>query len=114
MKPRPCVMVSLALPPGHRVHRFKTKAEREAYWKEYGHGTLPMDALVCLACPQGGWPLVFATVVRRDPAELAAEHPMLGLAFEPGQQAERVLMRMGQGPLPQTMLVQVCFKQAAL
>jgi hypothetical protein len=104
-KPRPCVMVSLALPPGHRANRCKSQKEREDYWREYGHGTLPLDALVCLASP--GWPLVFATVVRRDPEELVAEHPMVGLAFEPGQQTSRVLRRMGQGPLPNTVLLQV-------
>jgi hypothetical protein len=98
-------MVSIALPPGHRVNRYKSQTERQAYWKEFGHGTLPLDALVCLASP--GWPLVFATVVRRDPAELAAEHPLIGLAFEEGQQTERALMRMGQGLLPNTVLVQV-------
>lgn len=106
MKPRPCVMVSVALPSSHRAHRCKDNNERQEYWKQYGHGTLPLDALVCLASP--GEPLVFATVVRRDTAELAAEHPHFGLAFEPGQQTERVLMRMGRGLLPNTVLVQVC------
>lgn len=104
-KPRPCVMVSLALPPGHRANRCKFRKEREDYWREYGHGTLPLDALVCLASP--GWPLVFATVVRRDPEELVAEHPIVGLAFEPGQQTSRVLRHMGQGLLSNTVLVQV-------
>lgn len=104
-KPRPCVMVSIALPPGHRASRLKSHKERKDYWTDYGGGTLPIDALVCLASP--GWPLVFATVVHRDPEELAAEHPIVGLAFEPGQHTARVLRRMGQGLLPNTVLVQV-------
>jgi hypothetical protein len=105
LKPRPCVMVSVALPPGHRAARLKTKDERLAFFKQYGHGLLPLDALVCLATP--GWPLVFATVVRRDPAELAEVAPMVGLAFEEGPQTEQVLQRMGDGPLLNTVLVQV-------
>jgi hypothetical protein len=57
-------MVSISLPPNHRAARLKTKQERVDYWSSYGHGMLPSDALICLASP--GWPLVFATVVRRD------------------------------------------------
>lgn len=83
----------------------KTKAERVAYWTDYGHGTLASDALVCLASP--GWPLVFATIVRRDVQELAEEQPMVGLAFEPGQETNQVLQAMARGPLQNTVLVQV-------
>jgi hypothetical protein len=75
LKPRPCVMVSAALPPGHRALQHRTEQERLRFWREFGHGTLASDALVCLAMPpaaQGGPPrLVFATVVRRDPEDMA-------------------------------------------
>jgi hypothetical protein len=37
---------------------------------EYGRGTLPQDALVCLASP--GEKLVFALVVRREAKEVSA------------------------------------------
>lgn len=60
---------------------------------------------MCLASP--GQPLVFATVVRRDPVELAEEQPMIGLAFEPGPETEKVLGMMGCGPIASTVLVQV-------
>lgn len=105
MKPRPCVMISIAMPPRHRASRCKSHDERLEYWKAYGHSTLPLDALVCLASP--GSPLVFATVVRRDPEEMACVHPIIGVSFEPGQDTEAVLQRMGQGVLPNTVLVQV-------
>jgi hypothetical protein len=39
--------------------------------------------------------------------ELAEEQPMVGLAFEPGQDAEQVLQAMARGPLTNTVLVQV-------
>ncbi|WIA14242.1 hypothetical protein OEZ85_002778 [Tetradesmus obliquus] len=104
-KPRPCIMLSVTLPPGHRGARLRTKAERVGFWSSYGHGTLPADALVCLASPS--WPLVFATVVRRDVQEMAEEQPMVGLAFEPGQDAEQVLQAMARGPMANTVLVQV-------
>eukprot|EP00775_Hariotina_reticulata_P004273 gene4273-4526_t len=102
---RPCVMVSIQLPPGHRTARMTSKKERLEYWSSYGHGMLPNDALVCLASP--GQPLVFATIVRRDAVELAEEQPMIGLGFEPGPETEKVLSMMGCGPLPNTVLVQV-------
>ncbi|KIY98958.1 NFX1-type zinc finger-containing protein 1 [Monoraphidium neglectum] len=111
LKPRPCVMVSAALPPGHRALQHRTEQERLRFWREFGHGTLASDALVCLAMPpaaQGGPPrLVFATVVRRDPEDMAmGPDPMVGLAFEPGPDVESVLQHMGEGPLPGTVLVQ--------
>lgn len=108
-KPRPCVMVSVALPPGHRAHQHQSEKERVEFWKRFGQGTLASDALVCLAMPStgAGRPprLVFATVVRRDPEELAMEQPVVGLAFEPGADVEGVLQYTGRGPLP--VLVQV-------
>jgi hypothetical protein len=51
--------------------------------------------------------LVFATVVRRDPVELAEDQPMIGLGFEPGPETEKVLGMMGCGPIASTVLVQV-------
>lgn len=105
LKPRPCVMISVQLPNSHRAARIKSQKDRLDFWREYGHGTLPTDALVCLATP--GQALVFATVVRRDTKELAEEQPMIGLAFEPGQDVERIISLMGKGPLPATVLVQV-------
>jgi len=41
LKPRPCVMVSIQLPPGHRTARMTSKKERQEYWSSYGHGMLP-------------------------------------------------------------------------
>ena len=104
-KPRPCVMVALTLPAGHRANRCKNKKEREEFWSQSGHSTLPSDALVCVVSP--GQPLVFATVARRDAKELAGVAPMVGLAFEPGRGLDQVLQYMGKGPLKDTVLVQV-------
>lgn len=106
-KPRPCVLVSVALPPGHRALRQKTHKEREEFWRSYGHGTLPLDSLVCLVCPQQ--PLVFATVTRRDLKDLAAEkRPIVGLSFDcPGADEVWLLKQMGREELRQTVLVQV-------
>jgi hypothetical protein len=39
-KPRPCVLVSVELPPGHRAHRCRSHKERKDFWSQYGHGTL--------------------------------------------------------------------------
>jgi hypothetical protein len=76
-KPRPCVMVSLELPAGHKAAGLPTKAKRLEFWKDFGRSTLPLDALVCLVLPGGE--LAFGTVARRDEAELAAEQrPMVG------------------------------------
>ncbi|GFR50032.1 hypothetical protein Agub_g12193 [Astrephomene gubernaculifera] len=110
-KPRACVQVAVALPPGHRAMRLKKEEERKEYWSEYGKGTLPMDALVCIARmpkkqaqaagsqqPQPQ-PLLFGTVVRREAAEMARKHPEIGLVFERGQQAgaARLLSELGRG-----------------
>ncbi len=110
LKPRPCVMVSLELPPGHRARSHASRTKRLEYWKQYGHGTLPLDALVCLVCPSGQG-LLFGTVARRDPDELASERPVVGLAFEAGSETEaRVLQYIGQG-LAGLTLVQVRCQQ---
>jgi hypothetical protein len=50
---------------------------------------------------------VFATVVRRDVEDLAAEQPVVGLGFEPGGQLEKLLEQIGTGPVPNTALLQV-------
>jgi hypothetical protein len=130
LKPRPCVMVAVTLPKGHRANQYKTDKERKAFWSAYGHGTLPADALVCLvtsgatseaaagldgAIEADDVPhraskhqLVFATVVRRDVEQLAWEGgPVVGLAFAPGADVERILRQMGTGAMPGTVLVQV-------
>jgi hypothetical protein len=94
-KPRPCIMVSFCLPHGHKASSLKTALERTEYWKDHGHGTLPIDALVCLVRGRGQ-PLLFASVVRREVDEMAAPRPMVGLSFEAGQEAEAVLQYMGR------------------
>ena len=127
LKPRPCVMVAVTLPKGHRANQFKSEKERLEFWSAYGHGTLPADALVCLVSasseaaargdvsdsaddePQAAkQQLAFATVVRRDVKELAWEHgPVVGLAFAPRADVEKILSHMGSGVLQDTVLVQV-------
>ncbi|KXZ51992.1 hypothetical protein GPECTOR_10g1014 [Gonium pectorale] len=106
LKPRPCVLVAVELPMSHRAARMASKREREEYWREYGKGTLPADALVCIArrvAPgQPPAPLLFGTVMRREPKEMALEArwPVVGLAFERGQAgAERLLAELGRGPV---------------
>jgi hypothetical protein len=106
LRPRPCIMFSVQLPSSHKATRLRTQAERKEFWSSFGHSTLPMDALVCLVTP--GRPLLFATVARRDPAEMAHEQPIIGLSFDQEQDAEKVLAHMACGPLPHgTVLVQV-------
>jgi hypothetical protein len=106
LKPKPCIMFSIQLPPGHKANRLKTQAERVEFWSNFGHSTLQMDALVCLVTP--GRPLLFGTVARRDPVELAHEQPIIGLSFDQEQDAQKVLAHMACGPLPHgTVLVQV-------
>lgn len=131
LKPRPCTMVAVQLPPSHRAHphRMRDWDERLAYWSDYGFGTLAQDALVCLVVRRqadsrggprraggapggeaaGGRPfVVFGTIARRDPRELAEEMPVIGLSFDRGQEAEQLLRLMGSGGLMgNAMLVQV-------
>ncbi len=114
LKPRACVLVSVVLPMSHRAARIKSKKDREAFWSDSGRGTLPSDALVCIARrPRDGWqgsdprvggeddfqPLAFGTIARREAAELAAVRPVVGLAFDRGQgeAAVRVLEQLGRG-----------------
>ena len=112
-KPRPSTMITIKLPMSHRAARMKTRKEREEFWTDYGRGTLPLDALVCLVFrPEAGSAaaaprVVFATVSRRDPKELADETPVLGLAFDRSQEVVEVLQMLGQGRLKNVALVQV-------
>ncbi|KXZ51993.1 hypothetical protein GPECTOR_10g1015 [Gonium pectorale] len=118
LRPRPCVLVAVALPPSHRAVRMPESKEREEFWSEHGKGTLPIDSLVCIArrvAPgQPPAPLLFGTVVRRIPKEMAREaaRPVVGLAFERGQAgAERLLAELGRGPVLSgkgLVLVQAC------
>ncbi|KAG2452041.1 hypothetical protein HYH02_003079 [Chlamydomonas schloesseri] len=88
--PRPCVLVAVALPPGHRAVTLSRHAERESYWTEHGKGTLPNDALVCIARRPSAAaaaalePLVFGTIQRRDAKSMAREwkQPVFGVVFE--------------------------------
>ena len=107
LKPREraCVMVAIHLPESHRAARMNSETERLEFWTEYGRGTLPSDALVCLVhcAPTGGrpaeqslQPLVFGTTARREPKELAKKHPLVGIAFDRGQAAEHLLTRFGE------------------
>ena len=65
---------------------------------------LPENALVAIVRrPQPGrppQPVLFGTVARRNPKDLAAEHPVVGLAFTRGQaeEAARLLAAMGRFP----------------
>ena len=111
-------MVAIHLPESHRAARMNREMERLEFWTEYGRGTLPSDALVCLAhcAPTGGrpaeqslQPLVFGTTARREPKELAKKHPLVGIAFDRGQAAEHLLTRFGEVGHGTMVLVQVCF-----
>lgn len=137
LKPRACVLLSVVLPSGHRASRFGNKTDREAYWRDSGRGTLPLDTLVCIArmsrgpgrkgqiqAARGGQeegagfqPLVFGTVARREPREMAEQRPVVGLAFERGQQkaVEGLLLELGRGSLQaeELVLVQVGLGTAA-
>jgi hypothetical protein len=113
IKPRPSVMVAIQLPLGHQAHpaRMKKPEERKRFWTDFGKGTLPTDALVCLVptAPIRGreFPLIFATVARRDVVELSQANPVVGLSFSRGQSIESVLQLIGCGALSGLMLVQV-------
>ena len=125
-KPKPCVMIEIQLPMSHRAARMTSGKEREEFWTDHGRGTLPLDALVCIVvrgtAGSGGGngasssdtavaaqpPIVmFATVGRRDPKELAGHTPVIGLSFDRGQGVEQVLQLLGQGRLRDVSLVQV-------
>ena len=126
-KPKPCVMIEIQLPPSHRTARMTSGKEREEFWSDHGRGTLPLDALVCIvvrgtAAAAGSGigvssgdtaaaaqpPIVmFATVGRRDPKELAGQTPVIGISFDRGQGVEQVLQLLGQGRLRDVSLVQV-------
>lgn len=54
LTPRPCVMLSLGLPPGHKALSIKSQKDRQTFWEDHGKGTLPSDALVCLVIRQMG------------------------------------------------------------
>ncbi|GFH10317.1 uncharacterized protein HaLaN_05608 [Haematococcus lacustris] len=97
-------MLSFALPTGHHANRLKTKKEKEDFWDKHGRGTLPLNALVCLAAP--GDPLLFGTVVRREPKEMAEALPLVGVSFEAGRGLEQVLAWVGK-TLAIKVLVQV-------
>lgn len=104
-KPRPCIMVAVELPKSHRAARMKDKQERVEFWTEFGRGTLAADALVCLVMTRDDQDqyqehqqrslVIFGTIGRRDPKELAEQHPIVGLSFDRGQEAEMVLQLMG-------------------
>ena len=129
-------MVRVQLPMSHRAARMTDRKEREALWESFGRGTLPLDALVCLTSSKAMLPaaagtagtaggsagngggvgsggdkaqpmVVFATIGRRDPKEMADEHPVIGLAFDRGQGVEEVLQLLGQGRQRGMSLVQV-------
>ncbi|KAL6759021.1 P-loop containing nucleoside triphosphate hydrolase protein, partial [Haematococcus lacustris] len=99
-----CIMLSFALPPGHHASGLKTQKEKEDFWDRHGRGILPLNALVCLAAPGG--PLLFGTVVRREPEEMAEAQPLVGVSFEAGRGLEKVLAWSGK-TLTDTVLVQV-------
>ena len=121
--PRPCVLVAVALPAGHRAVTLHKVSERESYWTEHGKGTLPNDALVCIArtpvastASAAPEPLVFGTIQRRDPKIMAREwkQPVFGVVFERSVGSfagvERLVAEIGCGDavqLRQLVLVQV-------
>ncbi|GFH27467.1 uncharacterized protein HaLaN_25792, partial [Haematococcus lacustris] len=98
-----CVMLSFALPHGHQANRLRTITEKEDFWDKHGRGTMPLNALVCLASP--GDPLLFGTVVRREPKEMAEALPLVGVSFEAGRGLEQVLAWIGR-TLANKVLVQ--------
>ncbi len=115
-QPRPCLKIAIWLPDSHRAARLAKTKEREAFWKDFGRNTLPLDSLVCLVSQpkqQGGKPLLFfATVARRDIKELASEAPVVGLALYNKQDVEKVSQLIGQqgarnSDQKQMMLIQV-------
>jgi hypothetical protein len=113
IKPRPSVMVAIQLPMSHQAHpaRMKKPADRLRFWDEFGRGTLPTDALVCLVPTAPIWgrqlPLVFATVARRDIVELSQANPVVGLSFPRGQSVDSILQLIGCGALSGLVLMQV-------
>ncbi len=70
----------------------------------HGKGVLPENALVAIARrPQPSappQPVLFGLVARRNAKELAADHPVVGLAFARGQEEEaaRLLAALGRFP----------------
>ncbi|KAG1673298.1 hypothetical protein FOA52_002578 [Chlamydomonas sp. UWO 241] len=113
IKPRPSVMVAIQLPMSHQAHpaRMKKEKDRLRFWDEFGKGTLPTDALVCLVptapIRRRELPLVFATVARRDKVELSQANPVVELSIPRGQSVDSVLQLIGCGALSGLMLVQV-------
>ncbi|KAG2423774.1 hypothetical protein HXX76_015050 [Chlamydomonas incerta] len=123
--PRPCVLVAVELPSGHRIRGLAKQPQREAYWTEHGKGTLPNDALVCIARWASGAaagdeadeaeaaalePLLFGTIQRRDARTMAQEwaEPVFGVVFQRstsggdpfaygGDGVDRLLAEMGRG-----------------
>ena len=77
-KPRPCILVSVGLPPGHGALRCRGKKEKTEFWEQH-RGILAQEALCVLAVK--GKAERFATIVRRDTDELA-DYTMIGLTFE--------------------------------
>ena len=77
-KPRPCILVSVGLPPGHGALRCRGKKEKKDFWEQH-RGILAQEALCVLAVK--GKAERFATIVRRDADELA-DYTMIGLSFE--------------------------------
>jgi hypothetical protein len=100
---RPSISLSVQLPKSHHAASMTTRAEREQYWTDYGRGTFPIDALVCLVCVTGGdvRPIVYATVARRELKELADDLPTIGLALlNPGDGARKLLAALAGVPTP--------------
>ena len=113
-KPRPSTMIAINLPMSHRAAQMKSLKERYEFWTDHGRGTLPLDALVCLVIrPAAGSiekpKLIFATVSRRDPKELAEKTPILGLSFDRNPEVVELLLMLGQRRQQDDVtLVQVC------
>eukprot|EP00198_Chlamydomonas_reinhardtii_P002822 XP_001692158.1 predicted protein [Chlamydomonas reinhardtii] len=128
--PRPCVLVAVALPAGHRIRGLSKQSERELYWTEHGKGLLPTDTLVCIASMAPGaaagadelQPLLFGTIQRRDAKIMASEgaEPVFGIVFQRstsrnqvaygGDGVDELLAEIGRGDAVQQrqlVLVQV-------
>eukprot|EP00955_Chlamydomonas_euryale_P117408 366472-Chlamydomonas_euryale.AAC.3 len=112
MKPRPSLMLQIQLPPNHGAFNLKNSKDRQAFWNEFGKGTLPLDALVCVMPTQPingeNIPLMYATVSRRDENDLAQQAPCFGLHFAKSNTHVNSLMKLiGAGPPPGLLLLQV-------
>jgi hypothetical protein len=99
-------MFSVQLPRSHKAAQIRSEKARRQFWKSRGFSTLSLNSLVCICAH--GQPLLFGTIVRRDPAELALETPVIGIAFQDVARTQQLLEQIGSKTLaPDVVMVQV-------